>query len=185
MKHPAPAEGEVEVVEVDERLGNGGSRSNDGEEGVCTNDVNCNEDFVDQAADDPDVVDQQLEDENQSNGFSYEEEPARNADAISNKDHDDAVDELVELEGPAQESGHHAEVENRCSQCGKGFSKVKGLAQHMKNIHGPKKKCKVCQKLFSAVSLKRHMGHFPQDGENEQNLSFFSFFLKLHCDQTV
>ena len=30
-----------------------------------------------------------------------------------------------------------------------------------------------------------HMGHFPQDGENEQNVSFFSFFLKLHCDQTV
>ena len=30
--------------------------------------------------------------------------------------------------------------------------------------------------------LSAHMGHFPQDRENEQNVSFF---FKLHCDQTV
>ena len=28
------------------------------------------------------------------------------------------------------------------------------------------------------------MGSFPQDGENEQNLSYF-FSLELYCDQTV
>ena len=27
-----------------------------------------------------------------------------------------------------------------------------------------------------AFHTSPHMGHFPQDGENEQNLSFFSFF---------
>ena len=26
--------------------------------------------------------------------------------------------------------------------------------------------------------LNIHMGHFPEDGENEQNVSFFSFFFE-------
>ena len=30
-----------------------------------------------------------------------------------------------------------------------------------------------------------HMGSFPQDGENEQNLSYFFSSLELYCDQTV
>ena len=29
------------------------------------------------------------------------------------------------------------------------------------------------------------MGSFPQDGENEQNLSYFFSSLELYCDQTV
>ena len=110
MKHPATAETEVEVVEVEEELNNSGS--NDVE--VCS-DVNLNQDFVEQAADDPGEVDQ-CEVENQGNGssgFSYERAHASNADANnSNGDHDEAVDELAELGGPAQESGHHTEVEN-------------------------------------------------------------------------
>ena len=79
MKHPAPAEIEVEVVEVEEELSNSGSNVE-----VCTSDVNLNQDFVDQAADDPDEVDHQCEVENQNNGssgFGDEEKPASNADA--------------------------------------------------------------------------------------------------------
>ena len=30
-----------------------------------------------------------------------------------------------------------------------------------------------------------HMGSFPQDGENEQNLSYFFSSLELYCGQTV
>ena len=33
-------------------------------------------------------------------------------------------------------------------------------------------------------NVKAHMGQFPQDGENGQNVAFF-IFLELWCDQTV
>ena len=29
-----------------------------------------------------------------------------------------------------------------------------------------------------------HMGQFPQDGEDGQNVAFFNFFSELYCDQT-
>ena len=38
-------------------------------------------------------------------------------------------------------------------------------------------------KMLTRAYSIQHMGHFPQDGENEQNVSFF-LFLKLYCDQT-
>ena len=38
--------------------------------------------------------------------------------------------------------------------------------------------------LWFVHQLHVHIGHFPQDGENEQNVAFFCF-LKLYCDQTV
>ena len=37
---------------------------------------------------------------------------------------------------------------------------------------------------FHIAKASFHMGSFPQDGENEQNLSYF-FSLELYCDQTV
>ena len=165
MKHPAPAEREVEVVEVEEELNN--SRSNDVE--VCTSDVNLNQDFAEQAADDPEEVDQ-CEVENQNNGssgFCYEEQPASHADAINNGDHDEAADVLVELQGPAQESGRNAEMENGCSQCGKGFRTAGNLTVHIRSVHGPKKKCNVCQTLVSAANLKRHMKEM-HEGDRRQ-----------------
>ena len=30
--------------------------------------------------------------------------------------------------------------------------------------------------------LQRHMGQIPHEGENEQNVAFFFYFMKLHCD---
>ena len=64
MKHPAPAEGEVEVLEEEEVSNSGNSNVE-----VCISDVNLNQDFVEQAADDPDEVDQ-CEVENQNTGVS-------------------------------------------------------------------------------------------------------------------
>ena len=121
VKHPikdlsstAGEDGGVEVVEVEEEVTNNSSRSNNEEEHVCTSDINSiNEDFVDQAADDPDEVDEQSEvEEDQSHGQSglnNEEESAVRSDANSNVEHDD---DQGELEGPAKESDHHGEVQN-------------------------------------------------------------------------
>ena len=94
MKHLAPAEREVEVVE-EEELSNGGRRAND-----CTSDVECNQDFVDQAGDDPGEVDQsEVEENHGQSGFNNEESIGGN-DVNSNEEHD-------EIEGPAQ----HNEVQ--------------------------------------------------------------------------
>ena len=96
----AAGEGEVDIVDMEEEVTN---RSNNEEE---HGDVNSNNDDLDEeAADDPDEAE-----ENQS-GMNNEEEF-----------HDDDVTEEfdeTETKGPAQESDHHGEVQNRCSQCGK------------------------------------------------------------------
>ena len=42
------------------------------------------------------------------------------------------------------ETDHHGEMQNRCSQCGKKFSKANTLVWHIKSVHGPKIKCMVC-----------------------------------------
>ena len=72
-------------------------------------------------------------------------------------------------------------------------------------IHEYKQTCKkqlfvishnlnVRSKEVSIVSLpqdilkhdfKKHMGHFPEDGENGQNVAFFHNFLELRCEQTL
>jgi len=160
--------GEVEVLEMEEEVTNSPSRSNDEEEHVCASDIN--RDFVDQAADDPDEVDEESEvDENQSNGQSglnNEEESAGRNDVNCNEEHDDeAGDRQGEVEG--QHSDHHGEVENRCSQCGKTFVSAGNLKTHIRSVHGPKKKCNVCKKFFSAGSLKTHVKEI-HEGDRRQ-----------------
>ena len=134
---------------MEEELSNSGS--NDVE--VCISDVNLNQDFVDQAADDPDEVNQS-EVENQGNGssgFSDREEPASNADTNSR----------------GQESGNHTAMDNGCLQCGKGFSTASKLAKHIKVVHVPKKKCNVCQKLICAAYFNTHVKEVHEGDRRE------------------
>ena len=136
--------------------------SNEEEERVCTNDVSSIEDHDDDAADDPDEVDQ-----NQSNvqcGLNNEEE---SDDVNSNEvDDDEAVDDQGELEDPARQSDHQCEVQNQCSQCGKSFNTASKLVNH-KRVHLPKKKCNVCQKFFSANNFNTHVKEVHEGDRRE------------------
>ena len=144
---------------MEEEGGNFSRRSNNEEEHVGTNGVNSIEDHDDEAADDPDEVGELPDvDQNQRNvqcGLNNEEE---SDDVNSNEvEEDEAVDDQGELEDSAQQSDHHGGVHNQCSQCGKFYSTASKLAQHIKYVHVPKKRCNVCQKLVSAQNFNIHV----------------------------
>ena len=50
-----------------------------------------------------------------------------------------------------------SEVPNQCPQCKKGFSTPGNLSLHIKGVHGPKKECTYCHKMFNSVCIKRHI----------------------------
>ena len=145
VKHLAPAEGEVEVVEVEE-LSNGGSRANG-----CTSDVECN--FVDQVADDPDEVDKSEVEENQSNGQSglNKEESGGSNDVNSNEEHDEAVEcpkcgkhmKSNDLSAHIKED-HEGFRKRRCFFC-HILTRSSLMSEHIKTAH-PQKKCPYCPK---------------------------------------
>ena len=39
--------------------------------------------------------------------------------------------------------------------------------------------------VVAGAGAEPHIGHFSEDGENEQNVALFGKKLKLYCDQTV
>ena len=82
--------GEVEVMEMEEESTNRSRRfNNEEEDNVGTSDVNSiDEDFVDQAADDPDVVDEEETQSNDGqNGLNNEEVSAGRDDINCNAEH--------------------------------------------------------------------------------------------------
>ena len=50
-----------------------------------------------------------------------------------------------------------SEVPNQCPQCSKGFNTPRGLSTHIKGVHGSKKECSYCHKMFSSSGIKRHI----------------------------
>ena len=77
-----------------------------------------------------------------------------------------------------EEETHNIEKSHKCNQCEYASTQGFNLKRHLMKYSGEKShKCNRCEYASSQSSnLKTHMGHFPQDGENEQNLSFLFFF---------
>jgi len=48
-------------------------------------------------------------------------------------------------------------VQNQCPQCSKGFSTAWNLSNHIKSVHGPKKECNFCHKMYNSAQLNRHV----------------------------
>ena len=70
------------------------------------------------------------------------------------------VDNSEELDGEAVDNpsgtGSSA-VQNQCPQCSKGFSTPRNLSNHIKSVHGPKKECNFCHKMYNSIQLNRHV----------------------------
>ena len=70
------------------------------------------------------------------------------------------ADNSEELDGEAVDNPSgtaSSEVPNQCPQCGKGLSSRSNLSQHIKGVHGLKKKCSYCHKMINSTGIKPHI----------------------------
>ena len=94
----------------------------------------------------------------QSNGADQEEESRESI--IEGAAEGIEVDGLEELDEEAVDnpSGTGGPVlQNQCPQCGKGFIRLMNLKNHLRGVHGPKRECSFCKKMFNSIEINRHV----------------------------
>ena len=132
-------------VEIVEELNFGSRPSNLNEDQAVNSDINSNK-VDEEAAFQSNGAPAQVEE----NGRSTIKEAAEEMQAGNSEELDEEA-----VDNPSG-TGSSA-VQNQCPQCGKGFSTAWNLSNHIKSVHGPKKECNFCHKMYNSAQLNRHV----------------------------
>ena len=128
-------------VEVVEEPNFGLSQSNLNEEQVVNSDINSNKETATQS----------------NGGAQVEENRGWVIEEAAEEMEADNYEELDEEAVDNPSGSESSEVSNQCLQCSKGFSTPGNLSLHIRGVHGPKKECSYCHKMFNSTCINLHI----------------------------